>query len=49
MKVKFPPLEKTFLEKTLMKGLITRNAHVKYGSQIYYGSNVMDKVKVFEK
>ena len=32
-----------------MKGLVTRNTHVKYESPASYGSLVMTKVKVFEK
>ena len=30
-----------------VKGLVTRNGHVKYESPIFYGSLVMTKVKVF--
>ena len=32
-----------------VKGLFTRNTHVKYESTISHGSYVMTKVKVFEK
>ena len=32
-----------------MKGLITRNLHVKYESPTTYGSRDIAKVKVFEK
>ena len=32
-----------------MKGLVTRNTHVKCESRVSYGSLVMTKVKVFEK
>ena len=32
-----------------MKGLVTRNTHVKYESPASYGSLVMTMVKVFEK
>ena len=32
-----------------LKGLVTRNIHVKYESPICYGSKVMTKVKVFSQ
>ena len=32
-----------------MKGLVTRNIHVKYEIPISHGSQFMTKVKVFEK
>ena len=32
-----------------VKGLVTRNTHVKYESPISHGSQVMTKVKIFEK
>ena len=33
--------------KLMEKGLVTSNAHVKYESRIYNGSEVIAKIKVF--